>query len=411
MGLRGPAALSLALVIVLGIQTAPVLVKRPASAGRIEATDNQSRAESAYNGLLNYLYDGSSHLFAASYPPGFTKQPYAYHWPFSQAMAATIDMYGISDRYRSDLISRRTGISAFWDAGASPPGYDSAVRPPFGGGGDKFNDDNAWAALDFERIFRMTGDPGALVQAERLFDFIWSSWSDAPVCSGAGGSGGIFWKVQTRTETNHDRNVVSSAPTIKLGLRLYQVTGQRPYLDRAELMYEWVNHNLRDSDDGLYWDHIGVNARGECTIETTKWSYNQGTMIGANTLFYEVTSDPVYLERAQSIAQSALSRYDCEDGCTSDSRILSHGPAFNAIFFRNLLLLSTVDSTNPAYRQSMQSYADLIWDDTDIRRTMRQETLFFFGDNGDYVDLLNQAAMVQIYASLAWDPGKLALIA
>ena len=409
MGVRVPAVFSLVLVIVLGIQVAPVVAKKPASVGRTGATDNRSRAESAYNALQNYFYDGSSHLVQATYPHGFTGERYSFHWPFSQTMAATIDMFGLSERYGSDLIARRTGISAYWDAGASPPGYDSSVRPPFGDGGDKFNDDNAWAALDFERVFRMTGDPSALVQAERLFEFIWSSWSDSPVCSGASGSGGVFWKVQTGTETNHDRNIVSNAPTIKLGLRLYQVTGQRHYLDRAELMYEWVNRTLRDSSDGLYWDHIGVNARGECTTETTKWSYNQGTMIGANALFYEVTGDPVYFERATTIAQSALSHYGCADGCTNDSRIVNHGPAFNAIFFRNLLLLSTFDTTNTAYRRAMQSYADLIWDDAEIRQTMRRETLFFFEPG--YVDVLNQAAMVQIYASLAWDAGKLALIA
>ena len=46
----------------------------------------------------------------------------------------------------------------------------------------------------------------------------------------------------------------------ELALRLYQATGERPYLDWALHMYRWTQTHLRDPADGLYWDHLAVDA-------------------------------------------------------------------------------------------------------------------------------------------------------
>lgn len=357
--------------------------------------------------MRNYFSIAGSPLFRGTYH-GRNDKAYAYLWPFSRAVTATLDLYGNSTSYRGAVADRLKGLSAYWDGAASPPGYDASVLPPYGGGADKYYDDNAWAGLALERAYRMTGDSVALAQAERVFTFAWSGWSASAVCAGPAATGGIFWKQQIAVEQNHDRNTVSNAPNAELGLRLYQDTGNQTYLENASAIYDWVNTYLRDPGDGLYWDHVGPDETGACTLEKTKWSYNQGTMIGAGVILYQITGQQQYLDQAKSIATAALALYGCSSGCTGTSPIIGHGPAFNATFFRNLLLLSSVDTTNPSYREAMQSYADLIWNDTTIRKTTLRGTLFYFHQG--YVDLLDQAAMVEIYAGLAWDPSKLGLI-
>jgi hypothetical protein len=79
----------------------------------------------------------------------------------------------------------------------------------------------------------------------------------------------------------------------------------------------------------------------------------------------------------------------------TNDRYFAQHPAFNAIFFKNLLLL---DQVRPklAYRQAMQTYADAVWN-----RVRDPNTgLFVFTPNQPAM-LLENAAMVQIYATLA----------
>ena len=72
-------------------------------------------------------------------------------------------------------------------------------------------------------------------------------------------------------------------------------------------------------------------------------------------------------------------------------------PAFNAIFFKHLLLLAA-ERDDPRYRRALQAYADQAWD------TARDPTTNLFHFRPDRpVTLLDQAAAVQLYALLAWD--------
>jgi hypothetical protein len=101
-----------------------------------------------------------------------------------------------------------------------------------------------------------------------------------------------------------------------------------------------------------------------------------------------------YLGRAETIARKALAHFG-RDGYERQPA------AFNAIYFRNLLLLhaATGDAALRAeILETLRRYTDHAWYETRDRRD-----LFHFSDGG--VTLLNQSAMVQLLALLAWDPG------
>ena len=301
----------------------------------------------------------------------------AHLWPFSRTLVATLDLAGIGDDLTGDIdadaavAARLKALERYWDPSGDPPAYSSDVRGARLGG-DRYYDDNAWVGLALVQLERMRPGSGYLDRAEELFRFAASSgWDRRAVPN----PGGVFWVEQGRGAgtTNHDRNTVSNAPNAELGLHLAELRDRRltaPGSIGAEGMYEWVLATLdasRESDlpgTGLFWDKL----RGDGTLDKTRWSYNQGSMIGANVLLARRggESGAEYLGRAEAIARKALAHFG-RDGYVSPTRSTS-AP------------LSSVS-----------------------------RHLFHFSDGG--VTLLNQSAMVQLLALLAWDPrayGRLA---
>ncbi len=329
----------------------------------------------------------------------------AHLWPTARALAAAVDLVGVRRELLVDLDARSAvawhlrALERYWDGTRSElPAYASdVIGSRFGG--DRYYDDNAWVGLALVQLERLDPGCGHGERAAELFRFAVAGWDarrEAP------SPGGVFWVEQGvgTGARNHDRNTVSNAPNAELGLHLAELAGgsteARRYT-RARDMYAWVNVTLdagRDAGEpatGLFWDKL----RGDGSIDHRLWSYNQGTMIGANTLLARTAGDgdgAPYLARAEAIARKALHHY------AGDYQ--SHPAAFNAILFRNLLLLWAVTADAGLREQihaTVSAYADDAW------TTARDRHDRFRLSRGG-VTLLDQSAMVQIYALLAWDP-------
>lgn len=372
--------LCLTIVVLTGGQTVQ-------AKGATDSKNNLDRAILSYNALQKYFYqqDGSS-LYLEQYPAQSGDNTYSYEWPFSQAYIATLDLSALPGKagreYTEALANREIGQERFWNTtGATGlPGYDSYARQPYGNGGDKFYDDNEWVGLAKIQQYLTTGNRQALERARQIFSLIVSGWdTDTTHAS----PGGVFW---TQASWSSDRNTVSNMPGAELGLRLYQITGDRFYFDWAKRMYDWTNKYLQ-TPDGLYWDHLDLQGN----IEKTEWSYNQGVPVGVNVLLYKVTGNSSYLREAERIANAALAYYGTSD-------IYKQPAYFNSIFFKNLLPLQSVDHKQ-SYTRAMQTYADTVWKNYRDAQT----GLFHFGSSTE-TQLLEQAAMIQIYAVLSWKP-------
>jgi predicted alpha-1,6-mannanase (GH76 family) len=256
------------------------------------------------------------------------------------------------------------------------------VQPPVGTGGDLFYDDNAWAGLALVQMYRLTGDPMALQRAIQSFAFVVSGWDSD---STHRPNGGVFW---VKSPWNRDRSVVSSGSGAELGLQLHELTGgtNPSYLEWSRRMYDWTRTYLR-APDNLYWDHVDLQGN----VEDSQWSYNQGAMIGAGVMFYRVTGDATYLRQARATADAAMRLFSSKDQLSTQS------PAFNAIYFRNLMLLQA-ETDDASYRAVMQQYADALW------RSRDPATGLLRSDPNGPFRLLDQSALVQIHALLAWPP-------
>jgi hypothetical protein len=350
-----------------------------------------------------YRRDGRLHL------PGIA----AHLWPFIRAFVATLDLAGAPAGTAGGfdaagaIDERLRALSRYWDPTGPRPAYSSdVVGTRFGG--DRYYDDNAWVGLCLVQLERMRPGLARLDRAAELFRFAVHGWDrreDVPA------PGGVFWVEQGRGvgARNHDRNTVSNAPNAQLALHLAELgaaPGSRPADVGPRDMYEWVTTALDAGSasapgeapggagpgTGLFWDKI----RGDNSVDRTLWSYNQGSMVGLNVLLARSAEGGAgagtHMSRAVAIARKALRHYDGD--------YERQPAAFNAIFFRNLLQLHAL-TTDAGLRdeiiRAMRGYADHAWE------TLRDDRdCFHF--SGSPTSLLDQSAMVQVLALLAWNP-------
>ncbi|WP_328535219.1 glycoside hydrolase family 76 protein [Streptomyces sp. NBC_00344] len=359
-------------------------LSRSATSPRAESA---ARATAAYAALENYFgtTDGSG-LFREQYPAAAGDNPYSYEWPHSQVHIAALDISMVDRRYEAKLTEVSRAQEHYWNpVGGTTglPGYDSYPVGPYGSGGDMLYDDNEWVGLAKVQRYLQAGDRAALSRAEQIFKLVESGWDTD---SSHADPGGVFW---TQADWSQARNTVSNMPAAELGLRLYQITGKRGYLNSAKRFYDWTNAHLR-SPSGLYWDNLDLKG----SIDQTFWSYNQGVPIGVNVLLYRVTRDRTYLRRAEQVAEAAYTYF------VTEGRLLKQPPYFNSIFFKNLLLLESVDGGH-TYQRAMAAYADHVWSTLRDPRT----GLVRFDADGT-TQAIQQGAVAQIFAVLAWPRSK-----
>src|ERR1700761_1760005 len=320
-------------------QAAPVDSRNPVDAQRAVAT---------YQALQKNLYLPRYKL----YKPSDSTQQFGYLWDFVNPWAATnylAAIPGIGARYRSDMQARNQGALDYYDTQETnpagqpqPPAYASGVLRPVNSDQPTYYDDNAWVGLNYLQEYRLTHQRADLTRAEGIFHYVVSGWDTRTTVACPGG---VFWE----DVADSSRNTVSNAPNAEVGLQIYQATHDPYYLTWAKRMYTWVRGCLLNSS-GMYYDNLNDSG----TVSTTLWSYNQGTMIGAGTLLYQVTGDRTYLRQAEQTAAASVSYYG------SGRTLYTQPDVFNAIFFRNLFALAAINH-DPGYARLAASYADTAW--------------------------------------------------
>ena len=322
--------------------------------------------------MQQYLYTPATHSYAGA----FGQKGRAQAWPFSQALWATVEvasMPGMGGDTREDLLDRIRSLAAY-----SHPerGRPSEFAPVYGGSGEVYYDDNLWIANGLLAATGAMHDLSLVRTAGQIFQLVADGWDtdETHPCPG-----GVFWK---RVGANHDRNTVTTANAALLALGLYSRGGPSRYLTWAKMAYDWTQHCL-GRPDGLVRDHIDLSGR----IEPSTWSYNQGAMIAAGAGLFRATGRTTYLAQAVRLARRSLRFY-------SETDFAGEPACFVAIFFRDLRVLDAV-RPDRAYTAAAERYADARW------HGGRDPATGLFEPATGEVPLLEQAAMVQLYADLA----------
>ncbi|HET9104177.1 MAG TPA: glycoside hydrolase family 76 protein [Solirubrobacteraceae bacterium] len=315
-------------------------------------------------------------------------------WPLARAFVAALDLAGIPPARRPpaapdpDAVigAHLDALQRYLDPGQHPVAYRS---DPVGArwGGDRYYDDNAWIGLGLVQLQRLRPGRAGLERAGELFRFACHGWDermDVPV------PGGVFWVEQGRGvgRRNHDRNTVSNAPNAQLGLHLALLgaAGERE-IDSAERMIDWVHRALATEGGTLFRDKI----RGDGSVDVALWSYNQGSMAGAELLRHRLGREGA-LARAQAIARAVLA--------WPPARLRSQPPAFNAILLRNLLAVAAAGpdaALTAAVREQLRGYAGWLTAQPRDRHGLTRA-------RGRRPTVLDQSGLVSVLALLAWDP-------
>ena len=356
-----------------------ITVNNPPSASLVRRFVDLLMGYAAYSALQRNLYIPSVSLYQGL--SSNSCDPYSCLWPFTNATAGTDFLSGAPGGwlFRADVDARVAGLGHYADGAEvsptgspQPPAYESAVVPPLGPGGATYYDDNAWVGLDLVHTYLLTSNASDLALAQDEFNFAVAGW-DASTTGAC--AGGVFWE----DVANSQRNVTANGASAELGLELDQLTGNTSDLSWATRMYQWTVTCL-GTPGHLYHDHI--NADG--SINSMIWSYNQGVMVGAGVLLYKLTGTSTYLSQAEQTASAAVAYFG------TGPTLINQGPAFNAIYFRNLLFLNSV-APDDGYASQAQSFGSSMWTQRQVSTGLIDPQ---YGVNGT-------APMVEIYALLA----------
>jgi predicted alpha-1,6-mannanase (GH76 family) len=273
------------------------------------------------------------------------------------------------------------------------------------GWSSSYFDDENWMTLALIRAYDLTKTPAFLMQAQALYADIMTAW-DTTCCLHTGG--GLWWdRAHTQKSTSINAGAVIS------GARLYERTMDSTYLTFANQAYSYWTSNMVDSTTGHVFDHVSVAADGGAgAIDSSKFTYNEGLMIGAAVELARATGNVSSLTLAHTVATYLL---QSETVSTPYGPVLSDGACggdceqFKGIAARYLALLYQTDTTHQEYRALLEASAraahELARDPSSGLFAADWSTSFGSQSTMLLVDATSSAAMVlSAVASLAGPP-------
>lgn len=271
---------------------------------------------------FTYPYAGGKYIIH-SWHPDASKIDYGYnYWWMAHVIDAYIDAFNRTGNaaFQTRANSIRTGMYTAYDAGRQDLW-------------NSYYDDMEWMNLACIRAYESfsRGRTGWLNEAEQLFGWIWGGWN-----YDNGSEGGIRWNSGDGT----GKNSCSNAPAIIGAAKLYQITGNEEYLEKAKMIFEWMLTHSR-FDDGFIKDAPDNNNRD------WTFTYNQGTWIGGLLELYRVTQEQKYYDIAVDLMDKCMfNRWYSPEGILREAG-WADGGMFKGILIRyitNWVLSGYLDS-------------------------------------------------------------------
>lgn len=197
-----------------------------------------------------------------------------------------------------------------------------------------YYDDEGWWALAWIDAYDLMGKREYLGAAEHIFQDMTGGWDNT--CGG-----GLWW-----SKKRHYKNAIANELFLSVAAHLSNRTEnparRSEYLSWARREWAWFAHSGMIEHDHLISDGLDAQCRDN---HQTKWSYNQGAILGGLAELARSDHRRVNLRAATRIADAAILKLTdasgilhdlCEPGCGAD------GTQFKGIFVRNLGLLNQI---------------------------------------------------------------------
>jgi len=214
-------------------------------------------------------------------------------------------------------------------------------------------DDMMWWVISLSRAYEITNNQEYLDKALDGFDFVWEESYDEV-------NGGMIWSWKA------DGKVAAvNYPTVIGAMKLYKITGDEVYLEKAKEIYKWADDNLFQEETGRVADHrVGDNPPG-----FEDYTYNQGTCIGASLMLYLATNESDYLDNAILAADYTKNEMCNYEGILPAEGSWNEQGVLKAIFARYLMKL-IVDGGQDQYLSWLRKNGTAAWNNRDKNRNI-----------------------------------------
>lgn len=328
----------------------------------------KGRIDTLNKNIYQYFYDSAKALYYETNNTKAGEKPHSYLWPLCALIQAANEAE-ILQPEKNYIRPVMKAIDQYYSPLPPAPGYQAYVAKEEKD--DRFYDDNQWIAIAYIDAFNRTKRQEYLEIAKNIYRFMMTGYD-------AAAGGGLYWKEGDNTT----KNTCSNGPGILIALQLYKITNDKNYLDTALILYNWVNMHLQ-SPQGVYFDNIKVPS---LKIDSAVYTYNTGTMLQSNVLLYNITRNKKYLQEAQRISKAAEKVF-------YKNNKLPGNYWFNAVLLRGYEELYKVNK-DKSQLQFFIDDADRIWEHEKNGKGL-------VGKKEERKSLIDQAAMIEIYARLA----------
>lgn len=293
------------------------------------ASYGESDADLSFNVFNNAFYVGNG---GQAYYRESTAGGRAWFWTQANMIEMVADAYD-----RAPTQGRRDMLSALCNGFMDYHGQDWTWN--------EYNDDVLWACIVFAKAYRITGTPLFRDRSIANFNMVWNrAWSNHL-------DGGLFWRTDNQT-----KNTCVNCPGAIVACLLYEITGDRGYLVKAQQIMTWVDgHLLRP--DGALDDHQRLDGG----LVGWRFTYNQGTYVGACSALFRITGNHAYLDNAIKAARYTRNSMCNGAGIFPDHGTTGDGGGFNGVGIRWIAKMVREQGLWREFYPWLKSNADAAW--------------------------------------------------
>ncbi len=212
---------------------------------------------------------------------------------------------------------------------------------------NEYNDDIMWACIAFSRLYLLTKEQIYLTYAKTNFDATYKTQVDTKL------GGGMWWKKDQTT-----KNSCVNCPAAIAACLLGKATKNNEYYDKAKSLIQWELDEMYEPNGKIY-DAYPLSGKKSTWAST----YNQGTFIGACTLYYQYSKDEAYLGYANTAANYAMTKLTSGGILDNGEASTDNGdlPGFKGIFTRWFYRLAK-ETDNVDYLVFLQRNAQVAYE-------------------------------------------------
>ena len=242
-------------------------------------------------------------LYNENYPKKDGDNAASFLWPYDGLVSGAAALHALGYEVNYEEMVNRFEVYYRTSGGNAAGGYGSQTNGSTGSG-TRFYDDNSIVGIDLVEAFRLTKNPEYPARAKRIVEFLKAGEDNIL-------GGGLWWNEDQKNQQGvNDSNKPACAngyATLFL-LEYYSICPQAEkaeVLALAKRLYAWILTNLRDPEDGCYWNDMQANG----SINKTKWTYNTGVMISNGVRLYKITGEQSYLDSAIGSSEGAYNYF------------------------------------------------------------------------------------------------------